>query len=358
MMTEPHNPSGPAGPTAPVAEREITFPSAAGDVVLAGSLIAPTAGPAVPAVVLVAGTGPIDRDVTFCGHALFKVLAVALARAGIASLRFDKRGVGQSQGDFQAAGPDEFAADVRGAAGYLATQRGISSGQLGLLGHSEGGMVALTAAADLPWLGFCVLLASPLLSGKENFVHAFALLARGGLDRDSRFDRHVADLTTLLRIARSAERPESDPNALRLAETLAPRIVSERTSVMFGKSSLSGAGFLGMLSSSCLNVCLSWDPARIVPRVACPALLVYGGRDLQAPAEENAAAARALLDRLDKPSWSIREFPGMNHVFQRCTTGMPDEYGAIDRVMDDEVIGEVARWITTTCRDDHRQGSA
>lgn len=349
-MTEPRIPSGPAGPATPFAEREITFPSAAGDVVLAGSLTAPTTGRDVPSVVLVAGTGPIDRDVTFCDHALFKVLADALARAGIASLRFDKRGVGQSQGEFSAAGPDQFVADVRGAANCLVTQQGFSIERVGLIGHSEGGMIALTAAAEMQQIALCVLLASPLLSGKENLVRAFSLLARGALERDNLFEQYVTDMTTLLEGARSGESPGNDPRLRELAETLAPRIVNERTSVMFGNSNLSGEAFLSMLSSSCLETILSWEPARIVPRVACPALLVYGARDVQAPARESIAAGRALIDRLDKRGWSIREFAGMNHVFQRCTTGMPDEYGAIDRVMDDEVIGEVANWINAACR--------
>jgi hypothetical protein len=131
---------------------------------------------------------------------------------------------------------------------------------------------------------------------------------------------------------------------------MAPRLVNERTTVMFGDSSMPGADFLEMLSSPCLETCLAWDPARIVPLVDCPTLLVYGARDMQVPSLENIAAARALLQRFDKPGWAVREFAGMNHVFQHCRTGMPDEYGAIDQVMDDEVVGEVVNWINTACR--------
>jgi hypothetical protein len=300
--------------------------------------------------VLVSGTGPIDRDVTFVGHALFRVLAQSLAGAGIASLRFDKRGVGKSEGDFSSAGPDDFVADVVGALEYVVGQTGVPEKRVGLIGHSEGGMVALTAAARRPQTSYCVLLAGPLLSGQDNLVRSFALLARGGLERDRTFERYVSELETLVAAARSEKAPESRTRPLELATSLAPRIFNERTAVILGAAALSGPEFLDLLSSPCLDTCLSWDPRRVVPLVRCPVLVVYGAKDVQAPAVENLAAARALIDRLGKSNWVVRELGGMNHAFQRCETGMPDEYARIDHVMAHEVVGEVTAWIASTVR--------
>jgi len=326
-------------------EIAVAFPSADGHVKLAGTLAIPPEGRAAPAVVLVSGTGPIDRDVTFVGHALFRTLAHTLARRGVASLRFDKRGVGGSEGDFSSAKVGDFVADVLGASEYLVTQEGFAAGRVGLLGHSEGGMVAMAAAARAPGPAFCVSLAGPLLSGRDNVVQSFALLARGSLQRDSEFDRYVSELDTLFEIARSDESPVREAEAERLAARLAPRIINERTQVIFGTKGLSGPQFLKLLSSSCLDTSLSWDPGRVVPLVMCPVLVLYGAKDVQAPACENAAAARALVDEQGKPDWTIQELAHMNHAFQHCETGMPDEYASIGHVMADEVIEEVVAWI-------------
>jgi hypothetical protein len=338
------------GPTPAFDEAAIRFASLAGSVELAGTFTAPSCRPDPPAVVLVSGTGPVDRDVTFVGHALFRVLAHALARAGIASLRFDKRGVGESQGEFSTAGPDDFAADVSGAVDYLVRRKGFPGRRVGLLGHSEGGMVALTAAARMGTTPFCVLLASPMLSGTENLVRSFALLARGSFERDGLFDRHAAELTTLIGAARSGDTSVPRADAVALAAGLAPRIVNARTQAILGGITLSGEEFLDLLASPCLETCLSWDPSRVVPHVRCPVLLIYAAKDVQAPAVENIAAARALIDRLGRHDWTVEQAAEMNHAFQRCATGMPDEYARIDHVMADEVVGEVATWIHSIAR--------
>jgi pimeloyl-ACP methyl ester carboxylesterase len=326
-------------------EIAVTFLSADRRVRLAGTLTLPPQDRAAPAAILVSGTGPIDRDVTFVGHALFRTMAHALAQRGIATLRFDKRGVGESEGDFSQARAEDFLSDVLGAGNYLATEQGFAAERIGLLGHSEGGMVALAAAARAPKTAFCVSLAGPLLSGRENAVRSFALLARGSIQRDGEFDRYVSELETLFEIARSVEPSGREAEAEEIAARLAPRIFSERTRVILGSPKLSGAEFLSLLSSPCLDTVLSWDPRKIVPFVMCPVLVLYGGKDVQAPARENISAARELIDRSCKPGWTVREVPGMNHAFQHCETGMPDEYASIGHVMADEVVEEVAAWI-------------
>jgi hypothetical protein len=260
-------------------------------------------------------------------------------------LRFDKRGVGESGGDFAAAGPQDFVADVLGAVDYLVHRKGLASRRVGLLGHSEGGMVALTAAAGMEGAPFCVLLASPMLSGKDNLVRSFALLARGGFERDDEYERYVAALTTLVGVARCGDASVPRADAVALAAGLAPRIVNARTEVILGGVTLSGAQFLDLLASPCLETCLSWEPGRVVPLVECPVLLIYGARDVQAPAVDNVAAARALVERLGRRNWVVKQWLEMNHAFQRCATGMPDEYARIDHVMADDVVGEVAAWI-------------
>ena len=343
MMCQPDEPE--RKDTAAFAEVPVRFRSAIGTDLLAGTLVMVSKRPDSPLAVLVSGTGPIDRDVTFVGHVLFRVLAHSLAGAGIASLRFDKRGVGESEGNFPSAGPDDFVADVLGAMEHAVSRMGFAKERVGLIGHSEGGMVALTAAAKRPGTPFCVLLASPLLSGTENLARSFALLARGSLERDSTFNQYVSQVETLVETVRTGKTSVPQTKLLALAAGLAPRIFNERTEVILGTKELSGAEFLSLLSSPCLETCLSWDPGLVVPFVRCPVLAVYGTKDVQVPALENLAAARVLVDRVGRSDWVIREIGEMNHAFQHCTTGMPDEYARIDHVMADEVVRDVAGWI-------------
>jgi len=326
-------------------EAAVRFPSADGSVQLAGTLLTPSGSGDFPVGVLVSGTGPIDRDVTFVGHQLFRVLAHSLAKAGIGSLRFDKRGVGESEGDFSSAGPDDFIADVRGAVNYLVNEKGYATERVGLIGHSEGGAVALSAATRLDALPFCVVMASPLLSGKENVIQSFALLARASLERDETYDRYVSELRTIVGVARLGDTSVSREDAIALADGLAPRIFTERTKVILGSTSLSGAEFFGLLASNCLETVFSWEPEHVIPRVTCPVLFLYGTRDVQVPAAENLAAARTLIKRLGKENWMVLEMSGLNHAFQRCTTGMPDEYEGIDHVMADDAVEKVSTWI-------------
>lgn len=332
-------------------EVPVRFPSADGCLTLAGTLAVPGGSRTAAAVVLVSGTGPIDRDVTFAGHALFRTLAVALAARGIASLRFDKRGVGESGGDFSVATASDFVADVIGASDYLVVHEGFAAEHVGLLGHSEGGMVALTAAARAPRTAFCVSLAGPLLSGRDNAVRSFALLARGRIQRDSEYERYVTEMDTLLEIARSREPSGREREADELAARLAPLIISERTQLILGAKRLSGREFFRLLSSPCLDVALGWEPRQVVPLVMCPVLILYGAMDVQAPGRENMCAAAALVREFGKSDWTVREIAGMNHAFQRCETGMPDEYPSIRHVMADEVAEDVAEWIKARRRE-------
>lgn len=344
-MSRERTASGPDSSRETVRESPVTFKSADGAVTLAGTLAVPPAGRAAPAVVLVPGGGPLDRDITILGHKLFRVLAHGLARAGIASLRYDKRGVGTSEGDFSSAAPGDFVADVAGAARHLAGGEGFGAHRVGLIGHSEGGMVALTAASSMQPAPLCVLLATPLMSGVDNIARALALLARGSFQRDAGHDEYVSDLETLIRLARAGGAPEEDPRARELADRLAPRVINDRTAVILGSRGMKGPEFLRLLGSSCLETILSWNPDRVAPLLTSPVLIVYASMDVQVPARENLAAAQALAGRLGKSRWRILEMAGMNHAFQRCATGMPDEYASIDHVMAGEMVEKVAGWI-------------
>jgi pimeloyl-ACP methyl ester carboxylesterase len=324
----------------------VEFSDPGSGVTLAGTLTTPSTPAPHPAVVFVHGSGPLDRDETYFELKPFRVWARHLARQGIASLRFDKRGVGGSGGQFATATADDLAGDVLAAVACLGRAETVAPGGVGLLGHSEGGAVALTSASRSGDLAFCVTLAGPVLRGRENVALLLALLADGGFERGEVFERHVVELRALLDLVRGDPDPERQRAAVEIAAPLAGLIVTPRTSAMFGgRSGLSGEELVGLLSSGCLETCLDWDPTSVVPQVGCPVLALFGERDMQVPARENVEAARRVFAAARTDDVTVEEIPGANHLFQRCDTGMPDEYTSLDHTVSEEVLDRAAAWI-------------
>jgi pimeloyl-ACP methyl ester carboxylesterase len=324
-------------------ESDLDFPGAG--IRLGGTLTLPAGLSQGPAVVFAHGSGPLDRDETSIGKRPFRVLAHYLARHGVASLRFDKRGVGDSGGSFAAATANDFVDDVLAGVHYLRDLDTLSANLVGIVGHSEGGMTALRAAARSRSVAFCALLAGPALSGKENLTHFLAHLATRGFDRDETFHKLRLQIRTLVDAIRSEGGFVADQNTLNTANGLAQRINSPSSREIFGGcSEMSGEDFIELLSSSCLDCCMSWEPETVIPSVTCAVLALYGSRDVQVPAEENIREAERIFGPAPA-ELTVREIADANHLFQTCRTGMPDEYASSGQAPDEGALEEVTAWI-------------
>lgn len=323
----PERPQTPRPPF-PYASEEVTIDNpAAPGVSLAGTLTLPSGPGPHPAAILITGSGPQDRDETILDHKLFLVLADALTRRGVAVLRYDDRGVGASTGDFAAATSADFATDTRAVLDWLAARPGIDASRIGLIGHSEGGVVAPLVALDggVAWM---VLLAGPAVSGGdiiEAQVQLIAQAAGASIEQMAAGARLQAALMQAVR-----DHAEDAAGAAAAIEALL---------VEAGHPPAQAAQTAAVMSSDWYRWFVVHDPAASLRAADMPILAIYGGKDLQVPADQNAPVLTALNPRAE-----IRVFDAVNHLLQPADTGLPAEYGAIAVTIDPAVLEAVVDW--------------
>ncbi len=324
----------------PYRDEDVTIASVTG-VTLAGTLTLPAGAGPFPAVVLVTGSGPQDRDEALLGHRPFAVLADALARRGSAVLRTDDRGVGRSTGDFRSSTTADFALDAQAAAEWLAARPEVSS--VGVVGHSEGGEIAPMAANASTDVDFVVLLAGPAISGREVLRYQ---LARG-LPESGASAAGIAAYDAALSAALDAV---ASGDAATAAER-ARAAFREGTSTMsaadratLGPDAFAIEPILGGLDEPWMRYFIAHDPAPALRSLRVPAFAVFGALDQQVRASDNVPAMRAAL--ADAPAGTeVRVFPGLNHLFQPTATGDPTEYGQITTSFSAGMMAAVADWI-------------
>ncbi|MFQ5632902.1 MAG: alpha/beta hydrolase family protein, partial [bacterium] len=200
----PKRPQMPQKPY-PYNEEEVSYENTDAGITLAGTLTFPKSGGQFPAIVLITGSGPQDRDESLLGHKPFLVLADHLTRNGIAVLRFDDRGVGKSTGDFTKATSEDFAGDVMAGLTYLINRKEIDSKKIGLVGHSEGGLVAPMVAANSSDVAFIVLMAGPGLQGDEILYLQTELISKANGISKELIARSLIDAENIYAIVKSED---------------------------------------------------------------------------------------------------------------------------------------------------------
>ncbi len=299
-----------------------------------------------PAAVLITGSGPQDRDESLMGHRPFLVLADHLTRRGIAVLRMDDRGIGKSTGRFAAATMDDFATDIEAAVRYLRQRPEIAPGEVGLIGHSEGGLIAPLVAVAIPdAVDFVVLLAAPGTPGSRILVRQGELLARAsGVDSAlvAKNGRAQARVYEVLRTERDSA------TAARRIDAITDSLFAELTPAERAQLGATREGVRSAqqaLFTPWFRRFVAYDPAPTLRRVRQPVLAITGSTDLQVPAEENLAAIREALAAGGNRDVTTVLAPNLNHLFQHATTGLPQEYGQIEETMAPEVLDRIASWV-------------
>jgi len=337
-------PQEPVKPYPYVAE-EVVFENPKGNNKLAGTLTLPKKEGKFPAVILISGSGPQNRDEELLGHKPFLVIADYLTRNGIAVLRYDDRGNGQSTGDFKSATTADFATDAGAALAYLKTRKEIDPKKIGLCGHSEGGVIAPIVAAGNKSVGFIILLAGTGIPGDQLLLMQQELVgkANGMPEEDLAITRKLnSEAFELIKKI-------NEPVVLKDSLQFFLKKIMKENPTMDRPKGMTDDQLIAQQMETLINpwvlYFLRYDPFPALTKVRCPVLALNGEKDLQVPPKENLAAIEKALKKARNKHVTIREFSGLNHLFQQCTTGSPDEYAGIEQTISPEVLKVISDWI-------------
>jgi pimeloyl-ACP methyl ester carboxylesterase len=329
-LAAPNRPQTPKPPF-PYRAEDVTYLNPASGLKLAGTLTLPPGKGPFPVALLITGSGIQDRDETIGGHKPFLVLADALTRKGVAVLRVDDRGAGGSQaGDLKAATTADFVTDVQAGVSFLRGRADIDPDRVGLIGHSEGGLIAPIAAAKDPKIAFLVLMAGPGVPGE-------ALLRTQARDVALASGAPAAmaqQQTDLVVAANAIVEAQADPAQAK------PKLIALLTEK--GIPSSTAAMQAEMMTSAWYRQFLTLDPAGYLAQVRAPVLAVNGAKDTQVSAEVNLPAIKAALTQSQDVTTTA--LPGLNHLVQTAVTGAPQEYGLIEETLAPSALGLIVDW--------------
>lgn len=323
---------------------EVSFKNTKAGISLSGTFSRPNTEGQHPAVILVSGSGPQDRDGTLLDHKPFLVLADHLSRNGFAVLRYDDRGFGKSTGNFTSATTRDFTDDAIAAFDYLQNRPDVKANQTGIIGHSEGGIIAPVVAEKKP-LAFLVLLAPPVLPGRQILLlQGEAMLKRRGstageLQNYRNLQNQLLDIIRLEPDTKKASEGlkkilqaeyDSLPEEIRKENPVSPAAIS---------------GQVAQLVSPWFRYYVSYDPSSSFTKVTSPVLVLFGEKDLQVPAKENLAALQNIISGANKNNYEAEIMEGLNHLFQPAETGLPIEYNQINTTISPEILSKISSWI-------------
>jgi hypothetical protein len=328
----------------PYRQQEVTFTNDRDAVTLAGTLTYPSAAGRFPAVVLVTGSGPQDRDESVFGHKPFLVIADLLTRQGIAVLRFDDRGIGRSTGDFSAATTADFARDARAAVAFLQAHPRVESRRTGIVGHSEGALIATMLASQMDQLAHVILLAGPGLPGDEILRSQTRAIAEAEGADQAELDAELKLMDTLVQAVKDGASSEQ------LDALLGQRVDKKKTTAdregAEAESTVAALrAQLPRLSSPWFRYFLTYDPRPDLRRAKCPTLALNGEKDLQVLARLNIPKIEAALRDSECGNFRCLVLKDLNHLFQKASTGSPTEYVEIEETFSPAAVQIIADWI-------------
>lgn len=344
--TKPQTPQPPF----PYLTEEVSYRNEKDNILLAGTISKPSSGNRFPVVLLITGSGPQDRDESIGMHKPFAVIADQLTRAGIAVLRVDDRGVGKSTGDFRSATSENFASDVLSGIAYLRTRTDIDVNKIGLLGHSEGAMIAPYVAARSKDVAFIVLLAGPAIGGKETMYFQAVEKPMAQMDKTYR-DAYGKLYTSMFALALDSAASQHSEQYIRdsyldwkknTADSITQKLVrgtDEQVTASFIK------GFSDF-KRPWWNFFLRYEPRKDLEKIKIPVLALNGEKDEQVDPVSNLKLLTDIFTKNGNKDFKIIQVPGVNHLFQHCKQcGSIPEYLALEETFDPQTLTLITTWI-------------
>jgi dienelactone hydrolase len=324
-------PQDPAKPY-PYHDEDVSYENKAQNVTLAATLTIPQGKGPFPGVVLITGSGPQDRDESLLGHKPFLVLSDYLTRHGIAVLRADDRGVGKSTGVFAKGTTADFATDAEAGIAYLKTRPEIDPHKIGLVGHSEGGLIAPMVAARNKDVAFIVMMAGTGVPGDQILPAQGEAIEVAGGKSPEEAAKNAAKEKEMLTLV------ETEKDDAALQKELKEKMAGEVPEAQIGLQ-------ISQITSVWFRYFLTYDPATALRKVTCPVLAINGSLDKQVLPSQNLPAIRKALAESGNQHVEIDELPGLNHLFQTAKTGSPAEYSQIEETMSPVALDKMASWI-------------
>jgi uncharacterized protein len=320
-------------PPFPYQITEVSFQNFKDDnITLSGTLCIPEGSSSWPAVVLISGSGPLDRDETMYGHKFFLVIADYLARNGIASLRFDKRGVGQSTGKFDESTTADFASDAEAGIVFLKTQTQINPQAIGLIGHSEGTIAAsLIAANPSNDVAYTVMLAPVGVSVQEDSISKL----KAKKAKQKKIDEMQRFHDIVIPIAKQGGEQFDLLDRLAIAtKKIYPR--TPRFILNF---------FVYLYTTPWIQFLLNYDPVQTISEITCSVLVIQGMKDVQVNPADHLPAVKQALENGKNLNYDVVEIQDLNHLLQTAKTGFENEYRWIQETVSPKVLEALTNWI-------------
>jgi pimeloyl-ACP methyl ester carboxylesterase len=334
-LNRPQTPKQPY----PYDETEVSYENKQDHIKLAATLTVPRGAGPFPAVVLMTGSGPQDRNEAILGHQPFLVLADYLTRRGIAVLRADDRGVGGTTAGTPNDTTQNYAEDALAGVEFLKTRKEIDARQIGLIGHSEGGMAAPMAAAKSADVAFIVLMAGPGIRGDKLLVKQARLIAAAECEKQVEVSMQESEqMFAMLAMEKdtAVAKQKLQDAAKKRAQASQKRLAAQTAAAEMQAESFSSPWF---------HYFLSYDPRPTIMKVRVPVLAINGEKDLQVPVKEDLEAIEQALKDGGNRDYKIVALPGLNHLFQTSNTGAISEYGTIEETIAPVVLQTIGDWI-------------
>lgn len=345
-LNRPQNPKRPY----PYKEEEVRIINKNAKVTLAGTFTYPETGENFPAVVLVTGSGPQDRDESLLGHKPFLVLSDYLTRHGIAVVRCDDRGIGKSTGSFSAATTKDFASDALACVEFLKSRKEIDKNHIGIIGHSEGGIIAPMVADRTKDVAFIVLMAGPGINGEKILELQSKLIAKAEGVSDVEINKMTQLNSKLYKIATGIK------DSLKASAEI-NKILDDYYNSLDDSTKNAPGNTLEVLHEQTKTILspwfrffLSYEPKESLSKLKIPVLAVNGEHDLQVPPKENLAAIETALKQAGNKNYKLVEIPKLNHLFQTSETGSPNEYNKIEETIAPVALRTISDWILTVTK--------
>jgi len=343
-VAPPKRPQAPKPPY-PYNAEEVSYENKEAGIKIAGTLTLPKEGGPFPAVLLITGSGPQDRNEEIVGHKPFLLWADYLTRRGIAVLRVDDRGVGGTGGKPGESTIEDHAGDALAGVAYLKSRSDIDPKKIGLMGHSEGGLVAPAAAVKSDDVAFIVLLAGTGVIGEEILYSQGKLIAKAAGASDEAAAQNQEMQKKIFAIVKEADDPAAA--ALKLAAVfveLKANLTEEQKKVVEASAGVAEAQ-LKMVLTPWFRHFLKYDPKPVLEKVKCPVLAICGEKDLQVDPKLNLPPIEAALKSAGNQDFTVKELPGLNHLLQASQTGAISEYQQIEETINPAALEIVGEWI-------------